>query len=637
MKHETLDKLNFEHVLDRLASCCACSLGKHLAKTILPSANEATVRQWLDLGREFHEAADELGPPPMGGVFDVRTEIHATAKPTPLEGDALARVSDTLQATSELCLWFHRLDAKFARLKSLGERITDYSALAREIREQIDARGQVLDHASSKLRSIRRTIEEAHDRINVTFDRILRQTTTVKMLQYAGTTFHNDRVVLPLRAEHRGRIAGIIHRSSDSGATLFVEPTEVVEINNTIISLKEEEKKEITRILRELSRLVHREATGILTTLQAIGLLDLNRAKWVYASHHQCTYPVVDANGQLDLIAARHPVLLDLFETHPDGHPHKEVMPIDIRIGIDFDAMVITGPNTGGKTVAIKTLGLLVLMAQSGLPIPVAEGSRLPVYRDVFVDIGDEQNLQQSLSTFSSHMSNQLAILRKSGRGSLVLIDELGAGTDPDEGAAIGRTVIEELLTLGAHVVVTTHLSALKAVAYTRPRVDNASVEFDVQTLRPTYRLLMGEPGNSNAIIIAERLGMNGRLVQQARHHLDDRNCALDKAIRGTLSSRRDAEEALKAARQAGLEADRARRGFEEKQIELQLEREAYEQWSRWLASLKGGEQVYVASFEKAGKLVRLQLHRQIAIVAVGAFEMEVPLTDIRAPDAARS
>lgn len=630
MRQESLDKLNFDHVRQKVADECACALGKRLARSILPTSDPHTVRAWLDQGRQFAEVAEEIGPPPMAGVHDIRPEIQATSLPAPLEGDALARVAETLAATATIRTWFSRVDERAVAVRRLGERIDDFSALARLINDAVDSRGRVLDHASPKLRTIRRTIDEAHDRINIAFDRILRQTSMQRMLQYSGTTFHHDRVVLPLRAEHRGRIPGIIHRTSDSGATLFVEPSEVVEINNTIIRLKEEEQKEITRILRELTSELHRHAREILATLGALALLDLNRGKWLYGRSRACVFPIVSDDGALDLVQARHPVLIDLFAAE-DAPPatRRSVVPVDVRLGIDFDALVITGPNTGGKTVVLKTVGLCALMAQAGLPIPADEGSRIPVYKDIFVDIGDEQSLHQSLSTFSSHLSNQLDILRRSGPRTLVLIDELGAGTDPDEGAAIGRTVIEELLRQGARILVTTHLSSLKAIAYAMPRVDNASVEFDVATLRPAYRLLMGEPGNSNALIIAERLGMNTRLVQQARSHLDERHRALDQAIRGTLRSRREAEEALKTARRAALEADRARKDFEDKQIELELQREAHEAWSRWVSTLKGGETVYVRSFEQTGRLVRVQLHKQSALVAVGAFEVDVPLSEL--------
>jgi DNA mismatch repair protein MutS2 len=293
---------------------------------------------------------------------------------------------------------------------------------------------------------------------------------------------------------------------------------------------------------------------------------------------------------------------------------------------------VVTGPNTGGKTVALKTVGLLALMTQCGIPIPVGEGSKMPVFKQVFIDVGDEQSLQQSLSTFSSHLQTLLEILGGSGPQSLVLIDEMGAGTDPDEGAAIGRAVVTELLQLGVRAIVTTHLSALKAIAFTTPRVDNAAVEFDPQTLRPTYRLLLGEPGNSNAMIIATRLGMPARLVKMAKGYLDDRTGALNKAIAGTLSSRREAEEARRQAREAELQAQNCKQQFEQEHAELRESKEAFSRWTQWISDLKPGDDVHLRTLDRAAKVVRVQLHQQKALVSAGAIDIEVSIQDIEAP-----
>jgi DNA mismatch repair protein MutS2 len=329
-------------------------------------------------------------------------------------------------------------------------------------------------------------------------------------------------------------------------------------------------------------------------------------------------------------------VLLEVFDRQAEeageDAPRKEVVPIDARLGEDFDILMITGPNTGGKTVALKTVGLMALMAQCGIPIPAGEGSRVPVYHQIHCDVGDEQSLQQSLSTFSSHLSNLLDILRHSGPKSLVLIDELGAGTDPDEGAAIGQAIISELLRLGSKAVITTHLSALKAVAFTVPRVDNASVEFDVESLGPTYRLRLGEPGNSNALIIAERLGMPQRLIRFAAKHLDDRNQALNQAIRGTLDSRREAEEARKAAREAALESKRSFESLEAERRKFAEEQAVFVRWTKWVNALRPGDAVYLRTLRDEAKLIRLQLHKQTAVVSTGMIDMEVPLRDITEP-----
>jgi DNA mismatch repair protein MutS2 len=630
---QTYQKLEFQVIREALARFCGCGLGKSVALKVAPSVNATVVRQWLAQVEELLAVAKEYSMPPMAGVHDVREEVRACAFPAPLEPEALAKVGETLDATASIAAWFTVVGEKAPQLRRLGERITDYGSLAAAINEAIDPRGEVRDYASEKLSSIRAAIGRCREDIRKVFERLLTKSSYRNMLQYAGSTFHSDRMVLPLKAEYRGRIPGIVHRSSDSGATLFVEPAESVELNNSIIRLREAEQKEITRILRELCRQVDLEAQGILKSLRAMAVLDLVAAKARYGEARSCVCPIVDDTGVLELHEARHPVLLEMYEQAvADGEAGQEVVPIDVRLGEDFDVLAITGPNTGGKTVALKTVGLLTLMAQAGIPIPAAEGSRIPVFRQVFVDIGDEQSLQQSLSTFSSHLSNLLSFLGRSGAKSLVLIDELGAGTDPDEGAAIGRAIITELLRLRSKVIVTTHLSALKAIAYTAPRVDNACVEFDVQSLRPTYRLHIGEPGSSNALIIAGRLGMSPRMVKIAEGHLDGRHRALDKAIAGTLDSRRESEKARREARQASLEAKRLQEQYQRQRDELERAQHTFEAWTQWVNHLTAGDEVFVRSLKRTAKVVRMQLHKQSALVSAGALDIEVPIRDIDEP-----
>ena len=576
-------------------------------------------------------AAEAVGLPPLAGIRDLGSHLRESAKPAGLEPEALAEVAETLVATGQVCRWLDSLDDTTALLKRFSERVGDFSVPAETISEAVDPRGKVRDHASPKLSLIRGTIEKARKQVTVVFSRLLKHPRVLRMLQYPNATFHNDRTVLPLKAEHRGRIPGIVHRSSDSGATLYVEPAEAVELNNSIVRLKQEEQKEINRILQALSRLVHENAPEIGRTLAALGVLDLIAAKHRYGRHYECICPEVRDDGIMYLHQARHPVLLDLFAIEDTDGP-REVVPIDVRLGDDFDLLVITGPNTGGKTVALKTVGLMVVMAQSGMPIPVGPGSAVPVYRKVFIDVGDEQSLEQSLSTFSAHMSNILHIIERIGPGALVLIDELGAGTDPDEGAALGRAVIDELLQRHTKAVVTTHLSVLKGVAYTTGRADNASVEFDVASLQPTYRLRLGEPGNSNAIIVAERLGMSKRMAARARGHLDDQHRQLQEAIEGTLESRRRAEAARRAAHQATLAAGESKAKFEEQRQKLSEEREQYQRWIQWVNSLAPGDPVYVRSFETPAKVVRMHLHKQCALVSAGNLDFEVQLRDLDLP-----
>ncbi len=632
----TLAKLEFAHVREALVSHCGSSLGKQLARRLEPSRQATQVRRWLDQVREMLrlEAGGDL--PPLGGVQDVRSHIRDSGIPAGLDPEALARVAETLAATGNLCAWARGLTDDTPHIRALAERIGDFSLLARKIDEVIDSRGQVRDTASPKLAGIRATIDQSKVRIKTVFDRLLRHASIQKMLQYAGATFNNDRMVLPLKAEHRGRIPGIIHRSSDSGATLFIEPTEAVELNNRIARLRHDEHEEITRILIAISRTVHLNAEEILRTLDALAVLDLITGKVRFARHYDAVCAELHDGRLLDVRQARHPVLIDLFakETRRDEAP-RAVVPIDFRLGDDFDMLVITGPNTGGKTVALKTIGLLIAMTQAGLPIPADPGATMPVYRHLFVDIGDEQSIEQSLSTYSGHISNILRIIRRATPDSLVLLDELGAGTDPDEGAAIGRAVMDELLRIGCSTVLTTHLSALKGVAFTQPRVDNASVEFDVDSLRPTFRLRIGEPGTSHAITIADRLGMPARIIKRAKRHLARRAQALNEAIAGTLEVRRKAEDARAEAGRARLEAEQAQRQFEAQRREFEAAKAAHDEWAGWINGLRPGDPVYIKSFRKEGRVVRAKLHRQSMVVAAGAMDIEVPLTDLAPPDGA--
>ena len=633
MNDATLQKLEFDEIRKILGTHCATALGKRLARSLTPSTKARVVRDWLIQVRELIAVAEEGSLPPMGGVHDVREYVRASAFPTPLEPEALASISETLGATASLRDWLSRIGEAAPSLHVLAEQIHDLGPIAETINEAVDARGKVRDDASPRLASIRGTIDRARGRIRGVFDRVLRQQKLTRMLQYAGATFHNDRMVLPLKAEYRGRIPGIVHRSSDSGSTLFVEPAESVELNNTIVRLRDQESKEITHILHELTQQVHAHAKAILTTVRAIGVLDLIAAKCRYAKKRSCVCPEIDEHGVLDLHDARHPVLIELFEREAtEGEPPRDVVPIDVRLGDDFDILVLTGPNTGGKTVALKTIGLFTLMTQCGIPIPAGEGSRMPVYGQVFIDIGDEQSLQQSLSTFSSHLATLLDIVRHSGPRSLVLIDELGAGTDPDEGAAIGQAIVSELLELKAKAVVSTHLSTLKAIAFTAERVDNAAVEFDPESLGPTFRVRMGEPGNSNALIIAKRLGMPARLVQVAKRYLSDRTRALNRAIAGTLQSRREAEEARRAARGAALAAERERDRLEKDREGLERSRQAFDAWTHWVNALQPDDEVFIKPLKRPGKVVRMQLHKQKALVTTGAIDIELPLTDIELP-----
>lgn len=630
MDSHTLDRLEFDRVRQMLAEFAGCSLGRKLALKIAPADREPLIVRWLTQVREMRAAAERIGLPPCGGLRDVRDMIRRAVPPAKIEPEELAELAQTIDAANSVFRWSRTLPEDAAELLAMAARLGDFHAISEQIHRVVDERGQIRDDATPRLARIRTAIRDAHARIRTVVDRLLQSPHVTKWLRYPEATFHNDRFVLPLASEHRGRIRGIVHRTSDTGATLFVEPAEAVELNNAIVRLRQDEDEEIGRILWEITHLVYRNQAELLRTLDALAVLDLVATKVRFAAKYELVCPSVRADQPLRLRNARHPLLLQIQEQkRAAGEITRPVVPIDVRLGEDFDLLVITGPNTGGKTVALKTVGLAVVMAQAGLPIAADEGATLPVYDDVMIDVGDEQSLQQSLSTFSAHLTQLLRMFRNASRRTLVLIDELGAGTDPDEGAAIGRAIVEDLLGRGCQGMVTTHLGVLKSVAFTHPRADNAAVEFDVQTLRPTYRLLIGEPGNSNALAIAERLGMPRRIIEAARGHLSHQGRALHKAIAGTVATRRRAEEARAEAETAQREAEQVRIEAERQKAEFERRQAEFAQWTAAIARLKPGDPVHVRRFDRQGTVVRMQLHKQTAVVSVGAMEIEVPLTEL--------
>ncbi|MCK6457165.1 MAG: DNA strand exchange inhibitor protein [Phycisphaerae bacterium] len=634
MDTHSLDILEFDRIRQLVAADARCSLGRELARGLQPSGDADWVIVRAQEFRQFARLAAERGLPPFGGITDVRPLVRAAVPPHTLEPEDCGALADALRGLAALRLHLRELGAEFDLIAAIVEPIGDFRAIADRIDAIIDDRGRVRDDASPRLSRIRGRQQELRQELHVVFERLLRQSSITRLLQYPSSTFHDDRMVLPLKAEHRGRIPGVIHRSSDSGQTLFVEPTAAVELNNALIGLAQDEHDEIGRILWDLTHLVHLNQAALLDSLDRAAQLDLLTAKLVFAQRYRMTVPGIEPVGPLQLRNARHPLLLAMAdERRAAGDEPPPVVPISLRLGEDFDVLIVTGPNTGGKTVALKTVGLLALMSQCGLPIPAEEGSTLPVFDDVLVDIGDEQSLQQSLSTFSAHLARTLEIVRRGSPRTLVLIDELGAGTDPDDGAALGRAIVARLLELACPTIITTHLGALKTVAYEEPRVDNAAVQFDYGTLQPTYELRIGEPGNSNALIIAARLGMPTEMVSAAQRFLDERDTALARAIAGTLESRRSAEQARQAAEETRAAAERRLAEARSLQAQLEAERTRYARWLERIMNLRPGESVRVKRFDREGRVVFVNVHKQLVRVAIGAIEIEVPLSEIVVPD----
>ncbi len=633
MDTHTLDCLDFHRIRDLLAGFAYTGLGRRLAESIEPVNGEALIRRWLDQVRELHSLVESRGVPPFGGLTDVRAIVERCGPPLRVSVEDVAQIGAALESTHALAEYLLDLTPERPELQHLAERVGDFRPLAERIRLIIDERAEVRDDASPKLQTVRRDIEAATRQIHDTIGTLLRDPTVRRFLQFPNHTFHGDRLVLPLRSECRGRIQGIVHRVSDSGATLYVEPATVVELNNRISDLRSIEQEEIGRLLWELAHEIHLNETEIRRTLDALAVLDLIATKLRFARQYELHCPEIGSPGTLAVRNARHPLLLELARNkQADGGAADEVVPIDYRLGEDFNLLIVTGPNTGGKTVTLKTIGLLSLMTQAGLPIPAAEGARIGVFKNVLIDVGDEQSMQQSLSTFSGHLTRILEMLRAAGEQTLLLIDELGAGTDPDEGAALGRAILDEILRLKSRGVATTHLGALKGYALAHEGAENACVEFDTATLRPTFELVIGVPGQSNAISVARHLGMPKRLVAAASRYFSRRAKTLHAALEGTRTVKRRAEHARKEAETAKLEAGQAQDAAVGARERLERQQADFNAWVTRVVHLQPGDKVRVRDFDRDGKVVRLRLDQQRAEVDVGAFSVEVPLGDVLPP-----
>ena len=531
MEARTLRVLEFEKIRELLVHFTSFSVGAERARALLPSDDIRQVQDWQAETREARRLLDEKSDIYVGGVRDLRPLLEQARRGSPLLPVDFVDVRYTLQRARLLQRAIGRVAEQFPHLADVTARITAPQEIIEEIGRCVDERGEVLDSASDALARIRRELREAHSRLLERLQRIVTSSANGPYLQEAIVTQRSGRYVIPLRAEFKGRIPGLVHDQSGSGATLFIEPLGVVDLNNQWREAQLAEEEEIRRILLHLTDMVAASAGPLERTVEALGDLDFIYAKARYANELRAVEPALapwkkpkttrvhKRNGGDEPASdtSLHPgcVLVLPQARHPLLNP-ETVVPVDIYLEDDYFIVVITGPNTGGKTVTLKTTGLLVLMAQAGLAIPTEDGAALSVFEQVFADIGDEQSIEQSLSTFSSHMTHIVEILDHADDRSLVLFDELGAGTDPEEGAALAQALLKTLLARRITALATTHYSELKIFAHTTPYVANASVEFDIETLSPTYRLSIGLPGRSNAFAIARRLGLLPSIVEQA-------------------------------------------------------------------------------------------------------------------------
>jgi DNA mismatch repair protein MutS2 len=567
MQDRVLKVLEFTKVKEQLLDHAVSSLGKEKIKNLVPSTDFAEV---VRLQAETDEAATVYrikGNVPLSGIHDIRAHIKRSVIGGVLSPHELVQIASTIHASRQMKRFIEEIAEERTEIPILleqVERIIPLTDLEQTIKQAIDESGEVLDGASELLRSLRHQLRSSEARVREKLESMIRSSSAQKMLSDAIITIRNDRFVIPVKQEYRGHYGGIIHDQSASGQTLFIEPQVIVQLNNQLQDIRVKEQLEIERILTELSAKTAEHESELQVIVQVLANLDFIFAKARYGKQIKASMPTMNNEGRITLYKARHPLI-----------PINEVVANDIILGKDFTTIVITGPNTGGKTVTLKTLGLCSLMAQAGLQIPAQDGSELAVFDAVYADIGDEQSIEQSLSTFSSHMVNIVDILNRVDFNSLVLFDELGAGTDPQEGAALAISILDEVHRRGARVVATTHYPELKAYGYNREGVLNASMEFDVETLSPTYKLLLGVPGRSNAFEISKRLGLNERVIEAARAHVSEDTNQIDKMIASLEESKRQAENEMLEAREYLKQAEKLHQDLQKQMMEFYEKKDA--------------------------------------------------------------
>jgi len=646
MDAHTLELLEFNKVRELLAGYAATALGKDLARQVEPGTDRDKIGAEIALVTEMVEAIGQGQTPPLAGLNDVRLLARRAAIGAMLAAEQLLEVAETLTCTANMYRYRMRLEGRFQRLLELLTPVEDLGIVAKTIAGCIDSRGHVLDMASPELAQIRQHLAAVDERVQVHIKRLLRDPELRKILRYPNATVSGDHYVLPVAVNHRHKIQGVVHRTSSTGETVFIEPAGVANLSAQRTVLKGDEEREVRRILRRLSGDVGKVARPLALIIEVLARLDLVTAKARFSGDYAMSPPDLATDGRLWLRQARHPLLEELFRRErlgnpgvglapnsltpslPAGSSPREVVPIEVRLGHAFNLLVITGPNTGGKTVTLKTVGLLCLMAQSGMHLPAADGSAVPVFHHIIADIGDEQSLEQSLSTFSSHIARIAHVLRVANSQSLVLLDELGAGTDPTEGAALGRAILDHLDRSGCRAMVTTHLGDLKTYAFHNDRAENAAVEFDVQTLRPTFRLHIGQFGMSNALRIARRLKLPRDLLVRARRYLR-RSQRRAPELAALQRKREEAEKARAEALAAQHGADRQREEFQQKIVALEREAEEAARLRAVRARLQPNDPVHVPRFDKTGRIVRVDHKRNVAVVSLGLGQWEVPLDEV--------
>ncbi|QED48855.1 endonuclease MutS2 [Cytobacillus dafuensis] len=567
MQERILKVLEFNKVKEQLLEHVSSTLGKRKAENLMPSVNVEEVLQWQEETDEAVKVLRIKGNVPLGGIYDIRPHVKRSVIGGTLSPQELIQVASTIHASRQIKRFIEEFVEERDELPSLisyVDRIIVLADLESSIKNAIDDNGEVLDSASDTLRSLRNQLRTKEARVRERLESMIRSSNAQKMLSDAIITIRNDRFVIPVKQEYKGHYGGIIHDQSSSGQTLFIEPQSIVQLNNELQEIRVKEIQEVERILIELTSKVAEEYEELEVIVEVLAEIDFMFAKARYSKRIKASKPEVNNEGRIALFKARHPLINEDI-----------VVANDITLGKDYSTIVITGPNTGGKTVTLKTVGLCTLMAQAGLQIPALDGSEIAVFGAVYADIGDEQSIEQSLSTFSSHMVNIVDILNKVNFDSLVLFDELGAGTDPQEGAALAISILDEVYKRGARVIATTHYPELKAYGYNREGVINASVEFNIDTLSPTYKLLIGVPGRSNAFEISKRLGLQDDVINTARSYISADSNQVENMIASLEESKRLAEAEREEANELLKGAEKLHKDLQKQMVEFYEQKDA--------------------------------------------------------------
>lgn len=563
MNEKALRVLEYQKIIDMLTLECSSVLSREHSQNLKPMHDAFDINEALLDTDEAVAVLLKKGTPPFGNFYDISGFAHLAAKGSCLSMKQLLEVSYNLSSARRVASYLSSDLPELPRIDGLASAICVLQELEDNISRSIISEDEIADNASPELRRIRIAIAKQNDEIKNKVQKIVGSSSNQMFLQDAIVTMRQGRYVIPVKAEYKSQVSGIVHDQSASGATLFIEPQSIVNMNNELRELELKEQQEIQRILEELSFWVGKEELKIRANQEILTKLDFMFAKGRLACNMNAFKPTINDKGIVKLIHARHPLI-----------DKKKVKAIDIGIGDGYKTLVITGPNTGGKTVTLKTVGLLCCMAQAGLFIPASEGTTVPVFKEIYADIGDEQSIEQSLSTFSSHMTNIVGIVEKSTVDCLVLLDELGAGTDPTEGAALAISILNHLYNKNAKTIATTHYTELKKYALSTKGVQNASMEFDVETLSPTYRLIIGVPGKSNAFEISQKLGLADKIIDHAKLFIEKGDASFEEVISSIEADRKKAEDDARLAEQIKEELLQQKARMEKLEAKFNLKKE---------------------------------------------------------------